>query len=101
PFAARIDDHRAMEFERMMADLFVHEDQARDMARRLMELSKSNPTAAARERDGLLAFLRGPLERHMAHEERAIFPLLREHGLSPEVDVAVKHHETIRLETEK
>src|SRR5689334_6807224 len=87
-----------MEFEKLMGELFADEDRARDMARRLMDLAQRDPTAAARERESLLAFLRGPMERHMAHEERVIFPLLLEHELGPEVEVARKQHASLREE---
>ena len=87
---------RAMEFDQMMAELFADEDRARSMAKRLMELSKKDPPAAAREKDSLLAFLRGPMERHMVHEERMIFPLLAQRNLAPEIDVAEKQHASIR-----
>jgi iron-sulfur cluster repair protein YtfE (RIC family) len=87
-----------MDFEKMMADLFADEDRARGMARHLMELAQRDPGAAAREKDSLLAFLRGPMERHMVYEETIMFPKLVEHGLEPEVDVAKKHHEGLRAE---
>lgn len=87
-----------MDFDKMMADLFADEDRARATARHLMDLAQRDPAAAAREKDSLLAFLRGPMEHHMAYEERAMFPMLIEHGLEPEVDVAKKHHEAIRGE---
>ncbi len=82
----------------MMADLFADEDRARGMARHLMELAQRDPAAAAREKESVLAFLRGPMERHMAYEETVMFPKLVQHGLEPEVDVAKKHHEGIRAE---
>lgn len=85
----------------MMADLFADEDRARGMARHLMELAQRDPGAAVREKDSLLAFLRGPMERHMAYEEAMMFPKLIDHGLEPEVDVAKKHHEGIRAEARK
>ena len=72
----------------MMADLFADEDRARGMARHLMELAQRDPAAAVREKDSLLAFLRGPMERHMNYEETMMFPKLIDHGLEPEVDVA-------------
>lgn len=84
----------------MMGDLFADEDRARDMARRLMELAQRDVHAAARERESLLEFLRGPMERHMAYEEKSVFPLLLEHGLGPEVEVAEKQHATLRQETQ-
>lgn len=83
----------------MMAELFADEDRARSMARHLMELSQRDPAGAAREKESVLAFLRGPMERHMSYEENVMFPKLVEHGLEPEVDVAKKHHEQLRVET--
>ncbi len=82
----------------MMADLFADEDRARGMARHVMELAQRDPAAAAREKENVRAFLRGPMERHMAYEETVMFPKLVQHGLEPEVDVAKKHHEGIRAE---
>ena len=87
-----------MDFDKQMAELFRDEDSAREMAHKLMELAKRDPRAAALEKDSLLAFLRGPMERHMAFEERALFPALAQHGLGPEVEVATKHHATLRNE---
>ncbi len=89
-----------MDFERTMAGLFADEDRARDMAKHLMELSKRDQIAAAREKDSLLAFLRGPMERHMAYEEETLFPLLVEHDLGAEVEVARKHHSSLREEAQ-
>jgi hypothetical protein len=89
-----------MEFERMMAELFADEDRARGMARHLMELSQRDKAAAAREKKSLLEFLRGPMEVHMQYEERVIFPLLVAHELGPEVEVALKHHASIREEAD-
>ena len=85
-----------MEFDRMLAELFQEEDRARDMASRLMQVAQTSKEAAQAERESLLAFLRGPMERHMAYEERAIFPHLERHGLAPEVQVALKQHFSIR-----
>lgn len=85
-----------MEFDRMLAELFEEEDRARDMAGRLMATAKSSAAAARAERESLLAFLRGPMERHMRHEETALFPLLEAHGLGSEVQVAKKQHELLR-----
>jgi hypothetical protein len=85
-----------MEYDRMLAELFGEEDRAREMATRLAELAKKSTEAAAAERDSLLAFLRGPLERHFAYEENVIFPKLEKHDLGPEVQVAVKQHDAIR-----
>jgi len=48
------------------------------------------------ERDNLAAFIRGPMERHMSYEERAIFPQLSRRGMAPELQVASKHHDSIR-----
>jgi hypothetical protein len=89
-------DDAAMDFDRVMADLFADEDRARDMAQHLMRLARTDPAAAAHERTSLAAFIRGPMEGHMAYEEREIFPLLLEHGLGPEVDVAKKQHVALR-----
>lgn len=80
----------------MLAELFQEEDRAREMASRLMHIAQTSPDAAVAERPSLLAFLRGPMEHHMAYEERAIFPQLVQHGLTPEVEVAKKHHATLR-----
>ncbi len=80
----------------MLAELFQEEDRAREMATRLMQLAQTSRAAAAAEKDSLLAFLRGPMERHMAYEETAIFPHLEEHELLAEVQVAAKHHASIR-----
>jgi len=49
----------------------------------------------------LLAFLQGPLERHFAFEEQAIFPKLVDHDLGPEVQVATKQHDTVRQLADK
>ncbi len=80
----------------MLADLFQEEDAARHMARQLMTIANRSREDAARERKPLLEFLHGAMERHMQYEERSLFPKLIERGLSPEVDVAQKHHEAIR-----
>jgi iron-sulfur cluster repair protein YtfE (RIC family) len=80
----------------MLADLFQEEDRARDMARQLMELANASREKAARERTSLLAFLHGPMERHMDYEERSLFPKLKDHGLDAEVSVAEKQHTAIR-----
>jgi hypothetical protein len=100
PRAVFVDHLGPMDFEAAMGELFADEDRARAMARGLMDLAKRDPAAAAREKDGLLAFLRGPLEQHMALEERAIFPLLLAHELGPEVEVARKHHAALRAEAD-
>ncbi len=89
-----------MEFDRMISELFADEDRARGMAKQLMELAKRDQAAAAREKDGLLEFLRGAMERHMQYEEKELFPLLVKHELAAEVEVALKHHATIREEAE-
>jgi hypothetical protein len=89
-----------MDFERTMAGLFADEDRARVMARHLMELAQRDQIAAAREKESLLAFLRGPMEKHMAYEESKLFPLLLQHDLGAEVDVAKKHHASIREEAD-
>ena len=80
----------------MLAELFEEEDRAREMATHLMNVAKSSRAAAAAEKDSLLAFLRGPMERHMAYEERAIFPQLEVRGLGEEVQVAQKQHDAVR-----
>ena len=85
----------------MLAELFQVEDTARDMATKLMRTAKESKSAAAGERESLLAFLRGPLERHMAYEEATLFPALRTHGLASEVQVAQKQHQSIRLAADK
>ena len=90
-----------MQYDRMLAELFGEEDRAREMAARLADTARSSPEAAAAERESLLAFLRGPIERHFRHEELAIFPHLAEHDLGPEVQVAVKQHDAVRELTEQ
>ncbi|APR84666.1 Hypothetical protein A7982_10015 [Minicystis rosea] len=85
-----------MQYDRMLAELFGEEDRAREMASRLAETARSSPAAAAGERDSLLQFLRGPVERHFRYEEEMIFPHLEEHDLGPEVQVAVKQHDAVR-----
>jgi DUF438 domain-containing protein len=85
-----------MDYGRMLAELFEQEDSARAMAHRLMKIAKTSRDAAAAERESLIAFLRGPMEHHMAYEERAIFPQLEQRGLTAEVQVARKHHESVR-----
>jgi hypothetical protein len=84
----------------MMRELFADEDRARDMARRLMHLAQNDPAACAREKDSVLAFLRGPLEKHFRYEEEHLFPQLERHGLGPEVEVARKHHASLRREAD-
>ena len=88
-----------MDFDKKMAELFADEDRARDMARTMMALAQRDPHAAAREKGALLAFLQGPMERHMSYEERSMFPMLVGHGLEPEVELALKHHAALRAET--
>jgi hypothetical protein len=88
-----------MDFDKKMAELFADEDRAREMARRMMALAQKDPHAAAHEKPSLLAFLRGPMEKHMSYEERAMFPMLVDHGLEPEVELALKHHAALRAET--
>lgn len=87
--------------DRMIQDLFEEEDRAREMANRLMSIARSSKAAAAAERDGLVAFLKGAMERHMHYEEVAIFPALEAKGLTEEVQVALKHHASIRTDTEQ
>jgi len=84
----------------MLADLFEEEDRAREMAGKLIQLAQQSRSAAGAERDSLLGFLRGPMERHMAYEEQAIFPHLEGHGLGEEVQVAQKQHGAIREATQ-
>ncbi|AUX26660.1 hypothetical protein SOCEGT47_072300 [Sorangium cellulosum] len=84
----------------MVAELFQEEDRAREMAGKLIQLAQRSPAAACAEREGLLAFLRGPMERHMRYEEAAIFPHFQAHGLAEEVQVALKHHAALREATE-
>ncbi len=90
-----------MEYDQMLAELFAEEDRAREMASRLMALARSSRAAASAERDSLIAFLKGPMERHMAHEERVLFPQLERKGLGAEVQVAQRHHAQIREDTAK
>ncbi len=90
-----------MEYDRLLAALFEEEDRAREMASRLMKIAQSSREAALAERDSLVAFLRGPMERHMAYEERNVFPPLERLGLGAEVGVAIRHHAMIREDAEK
>lgn len=85
-----------MDYDKQLAELFSEEDAARAMARQLMSIANRSREAAAAERASLLAFLSGPMERHMEYEERSLFPKLAARGLEPEVGVATKHHEAIR-----
>ncbi len=90
-----------MEYDRMIAELFGEEDRAKEMAARLAELARQSKESAIAERESLLAFLRGPLERHFAYEERVIFPQFEERGLGSEVQVATKQHSSIRQIADK
>jgi iron-sulfur cluster repair protein YtfE (RIC family) len=90
-----------MEYDRMLAELFQEEDRAREMADKLMKLAHASRAEAVAELPTLLAFLHGPMERHMAHEEKTIFPQLDKLGLGPEVQVAEKQHASIRQATER
>src|SRR5277367_1797168 len=90
-----------MQYDRMLAELFGEEDRARAMAARLADIARTSKEAAAAERETLLAFLRGPIERHFAFEEQVIFPRLVDHALGEEVQVATKQHETVRQLTRK
>ncbi|UQA60892.1 hemerythrin domain-containing protein [Polyangium aurulentum] len=90
-----------MEYDRMLANLFEEEDRAREMASKLMQIAQSSREACLRERESLVAFLQGPMERHMAYEEQAIFPQLERRGLGAEVQVAARHHAMIREDAEK
>jgi hemerythrin superfamily protein len=85
-----------MQYDRMLAELFSEEDRAREMATRLADTARSTREAAASERESLLEFLRGPVERHFKHEELNIFPHLVEHDLEEEVQVALKQHDAVR-----
>lgn len=90
-----------MDYDRMLAELFGEEDRARSMAKRLAEISRRSDEAAAAEKESLIAFLRGPLERHFQYEEQILFPKLNEKGLAAEVQVATKQHESLRQLTQK
>jgi hypothetical protein len=85
-----------VDFTSRLSALFSEEDAARLMARQLMQAAKRSREEAAAERSSLLAFLHGPMERHMDYEERSLFPRLDEKGLGPEVQVATKQHDRIR-----
>lgn len=65
-----------------------------------MQLAQAAPAETVKERDELVEFVRGPMERHMSYEERAVFPQLSRRGLAPEVQVAEKQHAAIRLAVE-
>ena len=90
-----------MEYDRMLAELFGEEDRAREMAKRLAELAKRSRESAAAEKDSLIAFIRGPMERHFHYEEEALFPQLESRGLAAEVQVAAKQHDAIRQLADK
>ncbi len=90
-----------MEYDRMLAALFEEEDRAREMASKLMQIAQTSREACLRERESLVAFLHGPMERHMAYEEQAIFPQLERRGLGAEVQVAARHHAMIREDADK
>src|SRR5436305_1651469 len=90
-----------MEYDRILAELFTQEDSARAMAEKLGQLARTSRAAAAGERESLLAFLRGPLERHFVYEEQALFPKLDARGLGPEVQVATKQHASLRQLADK
>src|SRR5262245_8163153 len=90
-----------MEYDRMLAELFQEEDRARDMGSRLAELARRSTESATAERESLIAFIRGPMERHFTYEEQVIFPKLNERGLGPEVQVAEKQHAALRQLAEK
>lgn len=90
-----------MQYDRMLAELFGEEDRAREMATRLADTARTSPEAAAAERQSLLDFLRGAIERHFRYEEQVVFPRLERHDLGPEVQVALKQHEGVRELTEQ
>ncbi len=90
-----------MEYDRMLAELFGEEDRAREMATRLAELAKRSLESAEAEKDSLIAFIRGPMERHFHYEEHELFPKLEGRGLAAEVQVAVKQHDALRQLADK
>lgn len=90
-----------MEYDRLLAALFEEEDRAREMASRLMKIAQTSRDAAIAERASLVAFLHGPMERHMAYEESNVFPPLERRGLGAEVGVAMRHHAMIREDAAK
>ena len=90
-----------MQYDRMLAELFGEEDRAREMAGRLADIARTSREAAAAERQSLLAFLRGPIERHFKYEEDVIFPELDKHDLEEEVQVAKKQHDAVRQAADK
>lgn len=85
-----------MDFQGKVKELFQEEAEARQMATQLVELGQGSLAGAKAERPALLAFLTGPMERHMAYEETAIFPKLEMRGFDDEVGVALEHHAAIR-----
>ncbi|WP_437982530.1 hemerythrin domain-containing protein [Sorangium sp. So ce117] len=89
-----------MELDRMVSELFQEEELARDTAKKLIELAQRSADEARAERASLLAFLRGPMERHMRYEETAIFPHFQARGLAEEVQVALKQHAAVREATD-
>ncbi|WP_437598835.1 hemerythrin domain-containing protein [Sorangium sp. So ce590] len=89
-----------MELDRMVSELFQEEELAREMARKLMAMAQRSADEASAERGSLLAFLRGPMERHMRYEEASIFPHFQARGLTEEVQVALKQHAAVREATE-
>ncbi|WP_437854272.1 hemerythrin domain-containing protein [Sorangium sp. So ce363] len=89
-----------MELDRMVSELFQEEELARDTAKKLIELAQRSTDEASAERASLLAFLRGPMERHMRYEETALFPHFQARGLAEEVQVALKHHAAVREATD-
>jgi hypothetical protein len=90
-----------MEYDRMLAELFGEEDRAREMAARLAELGERSLESAAAEKDSLIAFIRGPMERHFHYEEHELFPKLEGRGLAAEVQVAAKQHDGLRQLADK
>ncbi len=90
-----------MDYDRMLAELFGEEDRAREMATRLAELAKRSCESAAAEKDSLIAFIRGPMERHFHYEEYVLFPKLEARGLAAEVQVAAKQHDGLRQLADK
>lgn len=84
----------------MVSELFQEEELAREMARKLMAMAQRSADEASAERGSLLAFLRGPMERHMRYEEASIFPHFQARGLTEEVQVALKQHAAVREATE-
>jgi iron-sulfur cluster repair protein YtfE (RIC family) len=85
-----------MDFEGKVTQLFQEEAEARKMATQLVQIGESSAEIAKTERPALLAFLKGPMEKHMHYEEVAIFPKLEASGFDDEVAVALEHHAAIR-----